>query len=109
MAGIGSAKVIKIVQMQVTHDAHGFSKPGEILLWAGWAQVSNASGYRDYQNGQALLGHTKEFKIRHHQAITSDVNTRLIYSGKRYTVTSIEEDREKQFYWIIRGTAETKN
>lgn len=109
MAGVGSSHPIKVLHIKIAQDLKGFSKTTETTVWAGWAQVREASGYRDYQNGQALLGHTKEFKIRYHQAITSDVNTRLIYAGKRYTVTSVEPDREKQFYWNIRATAETKN
>lgn len=109
MARIGSAHPIKIVVLTITRDVTGFAKTVELPVWAGWAQVREASGYREYQNGQALLGHVKEFKIRYNPALSPDVNTRVIYSGKRYTVTSIEPDREKTFYWNIRATAETSS
>lgn len=84
-------------------------KPNEVVLFSGWADVVNPSSSRRFFIGQDSLLHTKFFKIRHNQALSADVNTRIIYSGKRYTVDSIEKDREKNFYWNIRATAQTDN
>lgn len=109
MAGIGTRKQIKIIDVAPTKDSNGHMKPNETVLFSGWAEVSNPSGGRNFFNGQDSLDHTKFFKIRNHQAINADVNTRLLYSGKRYTVNSIEKDIEKNFYWIVRASAKTAN
>lgn len=109
MSGIGTRKQILIVSVAPVKDGDGLMKPNLEVLFAGWAEVTNPSGGRNYFVGQDSLDHTKFFKIRNHQAITSDVHTRLIYAGKRYTVSSIEKDSEKNFYWNVRATAKTDN
>ena len=110
MAGIGIRKQIQILSVAPTKDVDGYQKPADpVVLYSGWAEVTNPTGNRNYFIGQDSLDHTKFFKIRHSVAITSDVHTRLIYAGKRYTVDSIERDREKNFYWNIRATAKTDN
>jgi SPP1 family predicted phage head-tail adaptor len=110
MSGIGTRKPIQIISVTPEkEESTGLMKPTETVLFSGWAQVTNPSGGRNYFIGQDSLDHTKFFKIRHTQGITSDVNTRLIYAGKRYTVNSIERDNEKKFYWNIRATAKTDN
>lgn len=109
MAGIGLRKPIKIISVAPVKNANGEMKPNELVLFSGWAEVSNPSGNRNYFIGQDSFDHTKFFKIRNNQGLTSDVHTRLIYSGKRYTVNSIEKDNERNFYWNIRATAKTDN
>jgi len=106
---IGKRKLIMIISVAPIKSANGEMKPNEEILFDGWAEVTSPSGGRNYFVGQDSLDHTKFFKIRNHQAITADVNTRLIYSGKRYTVNSIEKDSEKNFYWNVRATAKTAN
>lgn len=106
---VGQRKQIKIIDVTPVKDANGNLKPEQTVLFAGWAEVTNPSGGRNYFNAQDSLEHTKFFKIRNYQAIEADVNTRLLYSGKRYTVNSIEKDKEKNFYWIVRATAIVQN
>jgi SPP1 family predicted phage head-tail adaptor len=107
---VGLRKPIQIISVAPEkEESTGLMKPAETVLYSGWAEVSNPSSNRNYFVGQDSMEHTKFFKIRHNMGITSDVNTRLIYSGKRYTVNSIERDKEKKFYWIIRATAKTDN
>ena len=107
MAGIGVRKHIIIVDVAPVKDANGFMKSSDEVLFSGWAEVTQPRGSRLYSLGQDAIEHTKFFKIRNHQAINSTVHTRLIYSGKRYTVNSIEKEKEKNFYWIIRATAQS--
>ena len=109
MAGIGSRKQIKIIDVTPAKDSNGYMKPNETVLFSGWAELSNPSGGRNFFNGKDSLDHSKFFKIRNHQAINADVNTRLLYQGKRFSVNSIEKDNEKNFYWIVRATAVTSN
>lgn len=103
--GIGTRKQIRIISVAPIKDSDGLMKPNETVLFSGWAQVTNPSGGRNYFVGQDSLDHTKFFKIRSSQGITVDVHTRLIYAGRMYTVNSIEKDREKNFYWNVRATA----
>lgn len=107
---IGQRKQIVIISVAPTKEEDtGLMKKDETVLYSGWAEVTNPSGSRNFSVGLDSLDHTKFFKIRNHQAIQADVNTRLIYAGKRYTVNSIEKDNEKNFYWNIRATAKTDN
>lgn len=110
MAGIGKRKQIRIISVAPVKDNDtGRMIPNETILFNGWAEVDNPSSGRRFFVGQDSLNHTKFFKIRYHQALTADVNTRIIYGDKRYTVESIEKDKEKNFYWNIRATAQTDN
>lgn len=107
---IGRRKQIRIISVAPVKDNDtGRMIPNETILFSGWAEVDNPSSNRRFFVGQDSMSHTKFFKIRHHQGITTDVNTRLIYGGKRFTVDSIEKDNEKNFYWNIRATAQTEN
>lgn len=102
---IGLRKKIKIIDVNPEKDENGLMKPNTIVLFFGWAEVTNPSSFRNFLVGQDSMDFTKLFKIRNQQPITTNVNTRLIYSGKTYTVNSIEKDEEKNFYWNIRATA----
>jgi head-tail adaptor len=105
---IGARKPIKIVSVTPDIDfSTGHAKAGETLIWEGWAEVTNPNSNRRFFSGQDSLEHTKFFKIRNNLEISHDVDTRLIYAGKRYTVNSIEREDEKKFYWIIRATAQS--
>lgn len=105
MTGIGIRKQIKIIDVTSVKDGDGLMKPQTTVVFFGWAEVTNPSSSRNYFIGQDSMEFTKFFKIRNQQPIVTDVNTRLIYSGKTYTVNSIVKDEEKNFYWIIRATA----
>ncbi len=106
MAGVGTRRQIKVVSIGGGKDGRGFNQTDETLLFTGWAEVSNPTGYRDWQNGQPQIGNTKQFRVRNNRQLELDSKTRIIYDGKRYTVDSIIREKEKSFYWIIRATAE---
>lgn len=106
---VGLRKQIKIIDVTPVKDGDGLMKPATTVVFFGWAEVTNPSSSRSYFIGQDSFEHTKFFKIRNNQGISANVNTRLIYSGKTYTVSSIEKDEEKNFYWNIRATAKTEN
>lgn len=105
MAGVGNMKPIQVRQLQSERDSNGFDIAGDRLVFTGWASVRQASGFREYLTGQAQLGTIKEFRIRHTHGFPYDVDTRLVYDGKQYTINSMERDREKRFWWVIRATA----
>lgn len=106
---IGLRKQIKIIDVSPVQDGNGNMKPNETVLFAGWAEVTNPSSSRSFFLGQDSMDHTKFFKIRNHQFLTANINTRLIYDGKKYAVSSIEKEDEKNFYWIVKATAQTDN
>lgn len=103
MATVGQMKPIKIIQSGSTADTDGFRKPTESVLFAGWAKVRQANGFREFQQGLASMGSIKEFEIRNNLSIKYDADTRLIYAGKRFAITSIEPKKEERFWWIIRA------
>lgn len=105
MAGIGSRHQIKILSVAPAKDANGFMKPAETVLYSGWAQVENPSGFRTFIAGLDNLGNTKTFRIRHEKSTGIGVNARVIYAGKTYAVQTVIRDREKKFYSIITATA----
>jgi hypothetical protein len=102
---VGLRKPIKIIDVSPVKDGNGFMKANEALLFSGWAEVTNPSSSRIFTMGQDVLTGVKFFRIRNHHGISTNVNTRILYDGKRYAVDSIEKEKEKNFYWIIRGTA----
>lgn len=107
---IGLRKKIKIIDVTTQKEVgSGLMKPNTTTLFFGWAEVSNPFSNRNFFIGQDSFDHIKNFKIRNHQGLSANVNTRLIYAGKTYTVSSIEKDGEKNFYWNIRATAKTEN
>ncbi len=105
MAGVGTRRQIKIVREANAEGDGGFAEAAEQVLYSGWAEVSNPSGFREFLSGQAQIGNTKRFRIRNNREITLDSRIRIKFDGKQYTVTSIEREAEKKFYWIIRATA----
>ncbi len=102
---IGKRKQIKIISVQSIKDNDtGLMKPNETILYSGWAEVNNQSSSRDFFNGQDSLEQTKFFKIRNNLQLTPNVETRVLYAGKQWTVNSIDQDKEKKFYWNVRAT-----
>lgn len=108
LTGIGKRKQIQIISVAPVKDGNGFMKANEIVLYSGWAEVTDPSSGRNYNQGKDSIEFSKQFKIRTRQNLTHDVNTRIVYAGKRYTVSSIIREKEKMFYTIIRAIAEDK-
>lgn len=107
MAGIGTRRQIKIIRKgNITGDGGFREADAEEVLFSGWAEVSNPSGFRDFISGQTQMGNTKRFRIRNNRVITLDSRTRIKFDGKEYLPSTIEREDEKKFYWIIRATAQ---
>lgn len=102
---VGLRKPIKIIDVSPQKDGDGFMKKNEVVLFSGWAEVTAPSSFRSFLLGQDQMTQRKDFRIRNNIGLTTTVNTRIIYDGKRYAVDGIEKENEKSFYWIIRGSA----
>jgi SPP1 family predicted phage head-tail adaptor len=106
--GIGEMKQIKLVQLLTTKGANGnWTAPVEGEKFGAWAEISNSSGFRDYQNGQTQLGSTKRFKVRFRFDKYPKADWKVIYDGKEWTISVREKVDEKRFYWLI--TAQAKS
>lgn len=64
-----------------------------------WADVSKTGGSRNLLNGRNAITDTYQFKIRFRPDFKPTGNWKIVYEGKRYTVTNIEKDLGKRFYW----------
>jgi head-tail adaptor len=71
-----------------------------------WAEVKRIGGGRSGLNGQVQLDNRIEFKVHWKPNIYPSGNWRIVYNGRKHTVSSIEKMEEDKFYWII--TAESK-
>ena len=99
-------------QVQIEPYTNAKGSAGQNIETAGtpigvWAEVQNPSGFRAYQNGQTQLGSTKDFFIRYRFDKFPDADWRLIYDGKRWTVTEIRKQEEKRFYYRLTATAKS--
>lgn len=102
---IGTRKQIQLVQILVAQDTDGRNKEQEGDKFGVWADISNPSGFRDYMIGQTQLGARKKFLIRFRFDKRPDANWKIRYQGKDWTISEIEEKKEKKFYWQITATA----
>lgn len=104
MAGIGSRKQIKLVdETPVLTD--GEWEPGITVLLNTWAEVKLKSASKVNQYNQLQFDKFFEFRFRWVDNIEVNVNTKVVYHGNRYAVLSIEREKEKNFYWILKAEA----
>lgn len=104
MAGVGTRRPIKLVD-HTPQLVNGEWEPQEVTLYRGWADVKKKSGSRDQQNNQTVFGKFFELRFRFQGDITLNANVKLVYGGNTLTVHSIEREKEKSFYWILRAEA----
>lgn len=103
--GIGERKQVKLIQMITAKVADGNWVTTEGERFGAWAEISNPSGFRDYQNGQTQLGSTKKFLIRFRFDKYPDCDWKVRYDGKDWTISERRKVDEKRFYWLITATS----
>lgn len=105
--GVGIRKQVQLVQVVTSKATAGnWTDNVEGLRFGIWAEITNPSGFRDYQNGQTQLGNTKRFKVRFRFDKYPGADWKVKYEGKDWTISSIQRVDEKKFYWLI--TAQSK-
>jgi SPP1 family predicted phage head-tail adaptor len=105
--GIGSRQQVQLIQVLTVKAAAGnWTENVEGLKFGVWAEISNPSGFRDYQNGQTQLGTTKRFKIRFRFDKFPNADWKIRYDEKEWTISTKGKLDEKRFYWLI--TAQSK-
>lgn len=102
--GIGLRRQIKLVQIVVTQDTDGRNKEAEGDKFGVWAEIKQKGGFRDYNLGQTQLGTTKEFLIRFRFNKYPNVNWKIVYQDHDWTISDINNVKEKRFYWSITAT-----
>lgn len=103
--GIGNTRQIKLIQITPVKGAEGNWSSEIETSYNAWADISNASQFRDYQNGQVQLGENKRFKVRFRFDQYPGADWKVRYMNKDWTVSSITQEDEKRFYWIITAQA----
>lgn|SRR5690349_24560580 len=92
---------IKLVKNVVAKEAGGnWGEPTETEynLWADLLEPSSA--FRTY-DAQTQLGQVKRFRIRLRHELDVNGNWKIEFRGKSWTVISIEQEKERMFYWLI--------
>lgn len=106
--GIGARKQIQLVQVVSTKgEAGNWTDNVEGLRFGLWAEITNPSGFRDYQNGQTQLGQTKRFKVRFRFDKYPGADWKVKYDERTWTISDKQKLDEKRFYWLI--TAQSKS
>jgi SPP1 family predicted phage head-tail adaptor len=105
--GIGQMRQVSIIPLTHSKSDSGAWQKTEGTPYRVWAEVTDPSGFNVYQNGQTQLGQTKTFTIRFRFDRTPDCDWRLIYDGRRWTVTEIRRVDEKKFYYRLTATSKS--
>lgn len=104
---IGTRKQVQLVQILVGQDSEGQNIEQEGDKFGVWAEIKEVSGFRAYQMGQTQLGRVKDFKIRFKLDKYPGVDWKIRYEGKDWTITKINPEKEKRFYWIMTATSKS--
>lgn len=70
----------------------------EFNLFAELLEPSSA--FRTY-DAQTQLGQVKRFRIRFRDELSVNGNWKIEFRGKEWTIISIEQEKERMFYWLI--------
>jgi SPP1 family predicted phage head-tail adaptor len=104
--GIGKRVQVQLVKLVAQKEAAGnWGTPAEAETIGVWAEISNPSGFRDYQNGQTQLGQTKRFLIRYRFDKHINCEWKIRYDDKDWTISEKQKIDEKRFYWRITATS----
>ena len=105
--GVGVRKQVQIIPYTSAQSASGSWDESAGTPIGVWAEVQNPSGFRSYANGQTQLGSTKDFFIRYRFDKFPNADWRIVYDGKRWTVTEVRKQQEKKFYYRLTATAKS--
>lgn len=85
----------------------GESIPSAVVLLNAWADVRLVNSNRSVNNNLTSLNKLFEFRFRFRGTITLNVNVKVEYRGVRHTIQSLEREKEKNFYWLLRAEAKS--
>lgn len=94
---------IRVEKWIAPKDAKGDAKEQVDVAYNLWAEMVSDSGNRSDSAGQTKLEKRKTFKIRFRPDWKLSGVWKIIYLGKRYSITNIERIREQRYNWLING------
>jgi head-tail adaptor len=100
MAGIGTKKAFKLINITQTRDVKGNPSNTNSTELRGWGEVTDIRSNRSY-DGQSHIDKFFEVKFRFRDDISVNVDSRIILDRNRYVVQGIRKDKMKNFYWIL--------
>lgn len=103
--GIGNRYPVQLVQYTEDKNIKGSWVETREDPRSMWAEVLNPSGFRAYQNGQTQLGESRDFVVRFRFDLYPNCNWKVIFQGRRWTITEIRQVDEKQFYYRLSATS----
>lgn len=104
---IGQMKLITLEQWKTVKDGNGNNVESRIKNYSCWAEVTRSAGDRSSLNGKAGLSNFFIFKIHYH-GFDPTSNWRIIYDRRKFAPTSIEKEKQGEFFWIIKAEASGK-
>lgn len=106
--GIGQRHQIQLIRLQSTKTAAGnWGSPVEVETIDTWAEISDVSGGREFDQSKVKMDSVKRFLIRYRIDKYPNCDWRIRYQGQDWTVTDIRQTDEKRFYWQM--TASSKS
>jgi len=99
---------IRLVKWQTAKDGSGDLVETVVKNISTFAEVTDIGGSRFFNQGDTSIVHDKQFRIRFNPNYNPTGNWRVIFHGHSYTITEIERENEKSFFWLFKGTAEGK-
>jgi SPP1 family predicted phage head-tail adaptor len=100
---VGQRKRIQLLKAIYSKSVSGANETS-FTRYTYWAEVVRGSGSRSYQNSQTQLNSSYTFRIRYNSTIDPNSRYAIVYDGKQLTVTSVERENEKDFYWLIKAS-----
>lgn len=97
---VGLMRKIKLEKWTEAKDADGKWVESVESTDNLFAEVKFLSGSRESYAGQTNVSGSVRFKIRH-KNLKVVGKWKVVYNGKRYSITSIQRENEKKFYWIL--------
>jgi SPP1 family predicted phage head-tail adaptor len=99
---VGIMKPIRLESRPSTQDANGRWIAGTILKYNVWAEVTKDGSSRNVNNGQTQLSNSITLKIWFNDSLNT--NWKIVYAGKRYTITGLDRVNEMRFNTLIKAT-----
>jgi SPP1 family predicted phage head-tail adaptor len=97
---VGQRRKVKLERWTQSKDANGRWVESIQSSDNIFAEVTFLSGSRSSTNGQTNVNNNIRFKIRYNE-LDIKAKWKVVYSGKRYSITSMHKEDGKRFYWIL--------
>lgn len=102
--GIGNTVMIQLIRQVVEQNGEGRMLESQDEVINIWAEISNPSGFRSYDHNQSSLETSKTFKVRFRFDKLPNVDWKIKYESRYWTIDRIQKVDEKRFYWQITAT-----